>query len=156
MDHIDFRDDLEQFGGHVGHGANAGRSKVDLARIGFRMGNKFGDCLGRKRWVHHQDMRATGDTRDRCDIAEKNEIELVVECRVDYVGRTASEERVVCGLAWKRSSRQTPLRETGGQAVPGCGHAERSANGWDMLINPKLRVAELRWSYPFEQFFRSR
>src|SRR5215471_18895925 len=93
----DFRHDLEQFGGHVGHGANASRSKVDLARIGFRMGNKFGDCLGRKRWMHHQDMRATGDTRDRCDIAEKNEIEFVVECRVDYVRRTASEERVAIG-----------------------------------------------------------
>jgi hypothetical protein len=29
--------------------------------------------------VHHQDMRAMGDTRDRCDIAEKNEIELVAK-----------------------------------------------------------------------------
>jgi len=47
--------------------------------------------------MHHQDMRATGDARDRCDLAEKNEIELVVECRVDCVGRTASEERVAVG-----------------------------------------------------------
>jgi hypothetical protein len=97
MDHIDSRHDLEQFGGHVGHGANAGRSEVDLARIGFGIRNKFGDCLGRKRWVHHQNMRATGNTSDRCDIAEKNKIELVVECRIDFVGRAASEERVAIG-----------------------------------------------------------
>jgi hypothetical protein len=76
MNYIDFRHDLEQFGGQVGHGANASRSEVDFARIGFGMGNKFGDCLGRKRWAHHQDMRATGDTRDRCDIAEKTKLSL--------------------------------------------------------------------------------
>src|SRR5215469_14992170 len=80
MDHIDFRHDLEQFGGHVGHGANAGRSEVDLARIRFGVSNKFGDCLGWKRRGYHQDMRATGDTSNRCDIAQKNKIELVVEC----------------------------------------------------------------------------
>src|SRR5262249_46420124 len=50
-----------------------------------------------KGWMHYQDMRPTGNACDRCDIAEKNEIELVVECRVDYVGRTASEERVAIG-----------------------------------------------------------
>src|SRR5260370_35467410 len=59
--------------------------------------NVFGNCFGRKRWMHPQDMRARGDTRDRYDIAEKNEIELVVECRVDCVGRTASKERVAVG-----------------------------------------------------------
>jgi hypothetical protein len=44
--------------------------------------------------MHHQHIRPTGDARDRRDIADKIEIEFVVERRVDGVRRTAEEERV--------------------------------------------------------------
>src|SRR5262249_27664010 len=66
---------------------------------------------GRTGRMPYQDMRPTGNACDRCDIAEKNEIELVVECRVDYVGRTASEERVAIG--WRTHDR------LGGQSATG-------------------------------------
>src|SRR5437660_4194608 len=49
-----------------------------------------------------------------------------------------ASQSTVCGLAWKRYSRQTPLRDVApalngdGQALPGCGHAERAlqASWW--------------------------
>src|SRR5215831_5422760 len=48
-----------------------------------------------------------------------------------------ASQSTVCGLAWKRYSRQTPLRDVapalnGRAALPGCGHAERAlqASWW--------------------------
>src|SRR5262244_1544529 len=49
----------------------------------------------------------------------------------------SASQSTVCGLAWKRYSRQTPLRDVapalnGRAALPGCGHAERAlqASWW--------------------------
>src|SRR5262245_59470206 len=48
-----------------------------------------------------------------------------------------ASQSTVCGLAWKRYSRQTPLRDVAPAlnaraALPGCGHAERAlqASWW--------------------------
>jgi hypothetical protein len=51
---------LEQFAGHVGRGPVAGRGHVDLAGIGFGIGDKFGDRMDRNRWM---DVGNVGRTR---------------------------------------------------------------------------------------------
>src|SRR6266436_2422803 len=60
----------------------SGRRHVDLAWIGLRVGDQFGNGLGWNRWMHKNDHRYANDARDRCDIADEVEIELLVERRV--------------------------------------------------------------------------
>ena len=38
----------------------AGRRHVDLARIGFGIGDELGNGLGRNRWIDHHDEWARG------------------------------------------------------------------------------------------------
>jgi len=47
--------------------------------------------------VHHHDEATSNDTRDRRNVANEIEIELVVDRRVGRVGNTAQEERVSVG-----------------------------------------------------------
>ena len=67
---------------------------VDLAGIGLGIGDELGNRLGRKRWIHHHDVRRAHDACDRRDVADEIEIELVVERRVDRVRRTDQEKRI--------------------------------------------------------------
>src|SRR5712671_3030916 len=84
----------------MGHTADAGRAKVDLAWISLSMGDEFGDRPGRKRGVYHQDIRPPRDARNRRNIADEVETKPVVQRRVDGVRRTAEQERVtVCRRA---------------------------------------------------------
>ena len=53
-----------------------------------------GTRLGRNRRIYHHDVGAADDARDRRDVADEIEIELVVERRVDRVRRTDQEQRV--------------------------------------------------------------
>src|SRR5262245_14629259 len=81
----------------MGDAADAGRAKVDLARISLSIGDEFGDRPGRKRGVYHQDIRPPRDARNRRNTADEVETKLVVQRRVDGVRRTAEQERVtVC------------------------------------------------------------
>ena len=75
-------------------GAVAGRRHVDLARIGLGVGDELGNGLGRNRWIDHHDNGNAADARDRRDVADEIEIELVVERRVDRVRRSDQEERI--------------------------------------------------------------
>ena len=52
------------------------------------------DRLGRKRRVHLHDERPTHEARDRRNVANKVEIEIFVECRIDEVRGCDQEERV--------------------------------------------------------------
>ena len=73
---------------------NAGRRHVDLARIGLGIGDELGNRLGRNRWIDHHDEGRADDARDRRDVADEIEIELVVERRVDRVRRQDQEQRI--------------------------------------------------------------
>src|SRR5262245_40485719 len=53
-----------------------------------------GNRLHGDRWVNLHDERHADDAANRCDIADKIEIELLVERRVDRVGRADQQERV--------------------------------------------------------------
>jgi len=52
------------------------------------------DSLGCKRWVDQDDQRHPEQSRDRCDVADEIEIQLLVERRVDRVRSNAGEKRV--------------------------------------------------------------
>ena len=92
--HVDAGHHLEQFGGDVGDAADAARTVGELARIGLGIGDELGKRLGRNRWMDHHDKGAADEARDRRDVANEIEIELVVKRRIDRVRRTDQEERV--------------------------------------------------------------
>src|SRR5215472_7960000 len=54
----------------------AGRRKIDLVRIGFGVGNEFGNSLGWNGWVHRY-QKGPLDDRNGCDVADEIEIEVV-------------------------------------------------------------------------------
>ena len=87
VDHVDAGHHLEQLAGDMLRRAVAGRRHVDLAGIGFGIGDELGNRLGRNRWIDLHDDGHADDARDRRDVADEIEIELVVERRVDRVRR---------------------------------------------------------------------
>src|SRR5262245_29286402 len=74
--------------------SDAGRSQIDLARIGLGISDKVGDRLGWNRWIRHHDGGHASDASDRRDIADEIEIEFVVKRRVDRVRRAHQEKGV--------------------------------------------------------------
>src|SRR5262245_37137606 len=75
-------------------GSIAVRRHVDLTRIGLGVSNELGNRLGWNRWVDHHEKGRTDDASNRRDVAEKNEIEVVVERRVDRRRRVDHEKYV--------------------------------------------------------------
>jgi hypothetical protein len=63
-------------------------------RIGFHVADELRDGLRRKRRVHLHDKGKADDTRDRRDVADKVEIELVVERGVDRIRRRDEQQRI--------------------------------------------------------------
>jgi len=55
---------------------------------------RTGQANGRKRRVHQHDKGRFDDARDRCDIADEIEIEIVIERRIYRARRTSQEDRV--------------------------------------------------------------
>src|SRR5437899_411721 len=74
--------------------SDAGRPETDLARVNLGVGYELRDCLGWNRRIDHHNERKADDAGDSGDVAEKNEIEFVVESRVDRVRRTCDEQRI--------------------------------------------------------------
>src|SRR5262245_32932610 len=70
------------------------RCHVDLAWIGLRVSDELGDCRCWHRWIDHYDKGRAHHPCKGCDVAEKNEIELVVERRADCIRRSNLQERV--------------------------------------------------------------
>ena len=97
MHHTNSCHDLEQLARQLDQATNSSRSKANLARIGFCIGDEFGDRLGGKRGMHHLDKRPTGDARHRCNITDDVEAQLVIECRIDCVRRVSQQKRVAVG-----------------------------------------------------------
>src|SRR5262245_53478873 len=77
--------------------SDAGRPQTDLARVGLCVGYELGNRFSRNRWIDHHDEGEADDARDGRDVAQKDEIEPIVEGRIDRVCRTYHEERVAVG-----------------------------------------------------------
>src|SRR5262245_56119459 len=91
---VDAGHHLEQFTGNMVSGTNAGRRHVDPAGIGLGIGDELGNRLDRHRGMHLYGKRVASNARDRRDVADEIEIELVVEGGVDRVHSNASEKRI--------------------------------------------------------------
>src|SRR5262249_18504198 len=74
--------------------ADAARRRVNLARVGLGIDDQLGHGLGRYRRMKHDKVGDCANTSNRRDVADKIEIELVVERRVDCVRGTNQEKRV--------------------------------------------------------------
>src|SRR5262245_20897971 len=91
--------------------SDAGRSHVELARIGFGESNEFRNGLGRNRRIDLHHLGHPIDAGDRRDVAEKDEAELVVERRVDSVAGINQEKRVaIRRRAYSRLSGDIAIR----------------------------------------------
>src|SRR5262249_32970597 len=94
VDQVDARHHLEPFAEDMGHGPAAGRSHVDLARIGLGVGDELRDSLGWKGGMDPHEIRGAADARDRRYFADEVKIELLVERRVHRVRQPHEQERM--------------------------------------------------------------
>src|SRR5215471_2955906 len=78
----------------MGRAYDDARRKVDLARISLGISDELGDRPGRNRWMHQHDVGHDHNAGDRRDVTDEIEVELVIERRVDRVGRVDQEERI--------------------------------------------------------------
>src|SRR5216683_8154285 len=78
----------------MGHGPAAGRSHVDLARVRFGVTDELWDRLGWNGWIDHHDIWGAANARDRRNVADEIEIELLVERRVHRVRQSDKQERI--------------------------------------------------------------
>ena len=84
---IDARHEPEQFARDMLRAANAGGCHVDLARIGFGVGDELRHGLGRKVRQHFHDQRDTEDSGNRSDVVHEIEWQFGKERSVDRVLR---------------------------------------------------------------------
>src|SRR6516165_12659665 len=75
-------------------GTDAGRRHVDLAGIGLGIGDELGNRLDRHRGMHLHGKRVASNARNRRDVADEIEIELVVEGGIDRVHESSHKERI--------------------------------------------------------------
>src|SRR6516162_3574679 len=73
------------------------RCHADLARISLSIGDELRNGLYRHRGMDLYGKRVSSNARDRRDVADEIEIELVVEGGVDRVHSDASEKRIAGG-----------------------------------------------------------
>src|SRR5262245_34869490 len=98
MEQVDTRHSLEQFAVKMGYAAGATGRHIDPARISFCIGDEFGQRLGWKGRIHYHDTRTVAiDARDRGDVGDKIETEVVIKGCVDRVYRTHHKKRVSIG-----------------------------------------------------------
>ena len=103
--HVDASHHHEQLAVHIQHAPATGRPHVDLAGIGFGIGNEFRNGFGRERRVHDHHARPAGYACHRRDVVDEIEVEIVVERCIDRIDRSDEEERIAIGQA-----RVRPLR----------------------------------------------
>jgi hypothetical protein len=77
--HVDARHHLEHLARNVVGGSVAARRHIDLAWVGLGIGNEFRNRLDRKRGIDLHDVGLAVDARDRRDVADEVEIELIVQ-----------------------------------------------------------------------------
>jgi hypothetical protein len=97
MHEVDPGHHLEQLAGQMKSRAVAARRHGDLARIGFGERDQLGHGLRRNRGVDHKHERHLDRARDRSEIADDVEVELLVERRIDGSGRTDHHEGIAVG-----------------------------------------------------------
>src|SRR5262249_56537762 len=103
MNYVDAGHHLEQLARQMGGSSDTTRRHGELAGIGLGISDELGNRFGRNRWIYYHDEGVADDAGDWRDVAEKNEIELVVERRVDRVRGTYHEERVA--VRWRAHDR---------------------------------------------------
>src|SRR5262249_7884875 len=94
VDQVDTGHHLEPFAEDMGHGPAAGRSHVDLARIGLGVGNELRERLGWNGWMDRHAVKGAANSRLRRYFADEIEIELLVERRVHRVRQADKQERI--------------------------------------------------------------
>ena len=62
--------------------------------LAFSVSYELRDRFGRNGWNDHHDLGATGNARNRSDIADEIEVELLVKRRITRVRKTNQEKRV--------------------------------------------------------------
>src|SRR5262249_26097984 len=67
---------------------------VDLTRLALGVSNELENCPGRHREIYHHDLGHASNARDRRDVADEIEIELLVKRRVHRVSQTDKQERM--------------------------------------------------------------
>src|SRR5262249_51929122 len=77
----------------------ASRCHVDLARIGFGIGDELWEGLGRHRWINLHDEAEGGESADRRDVADEIEV-------ASFVSSVALAEEYV---EWHRHSEASPV-----------------------------------------------
>jgi len=85
---------LEQLGRNVKWRSDSGQCHIDLARIGLGIGDELRNRLGRKRRIDLQGQGDSSDVRHRGGVEGKIESKVVVERRVDGVGRHGKQQCV--------------------------------------------------------------
>ena len=75
-------------------GADAGRAEIELAGIGFGIGDELRNGHDRKRRIYHQHMGHAHDAGDRLDVADEIEGKLLIERVIDRVGGNDLEQRI--------------------------------------------------------------
>src|SRR5262245_27789313 len=97
MNYVDAGHHLEQLARQMGGSSDTTRRHGELAGIGLGIGDELGNRFGRNRWIYYHDEGMADDAGDWRDVAEKNEIELVVERRVDRGRWRSQRERIAVG-----------------------------------------------------------
>src|SRR5258707_9120237 len=88
---------LEQLAGQMRNRAGAIRRKAELPGIGLEVGDELGSSADRNRWIYLQDKWGAAEARDRRDIADQIETELVKERGVDRVCCNDQKQRIAIG-----------------------------------------------------------
>src|SRR5260370_40611391 len=64
-------------------GAIAIGRHIDLTGVCLGVSNELRNGLGGHRWIDDHEKRGPVDASNRCDVAEKSKVEVVIERRVD-------------------------------------------------------------------------
>src|SRR5262249_39285174 len=94
MNHVDTSHHLEQFARDMLRPSDAPRCKVNLARIGFGIGDEFRNGVGRNSWMHYHHVGHKNNAGGRRDLTDEIVVERIVKRRVDGVCRRDEEQRV--------------------------------------------------------------
>src|SRR5215813_7310148 len=81
----------------MGAAANTGRAKTNSAGIGLGVSDELGNRFRRNRWVHHHDIGASDEARDRRNVADEIEGEFLIKGCVERGRRADQEERIAVG-----------------------------------------------------------
>src|SRR5262245_46736317 len=107
----------------------AGRCHVDLARIGFGIGDKLRNGPDRDRWMHLHEIRCARNGSDRCNVTDKIEIEISIERRIDDIRRAGQEKRIAIGGARMTASVAMLVPAPGRFSMMNC-WPRRSVSHW--------------------------